>query len=217
MSIRIFLVDGHTLVREGVSCLLAGESGMTVVGSADNGRDAVVAVCKLRPDLVICDVLMTQMNGIEATRQIVEFDPSIKVLALSRQCDPQPVSRMIRAGASGYVHKGATFVELVEAIRTVMQGESYLSPAVADGLVRDYLQRVATSDETEPALLTVREREVLQLVSEGYRTKDIADALGLSVKTIETHRKALMVKLGLDSIAELTKYAVRVGLTSLGN
>jgi len=217
MGIRIFLVDGHTLVREGVSCLLARESGMTVVGSADNGRDAVIEVCELRPDLVVCDVLMPQMNGVEMTRQIVEFDPSIKVLALSRQCDPQPVSRMIRAGASGYVHKGASFVKLVDAIRTVMEGESYLSPAVADALVRDYLQRAAASDEVEPALLTPREREVLQLVSEGYRTKDIADSLGLSVKTIETHRKALMVKLGLGSIAELTKYAVRIGLTSLGN
>ena len=197
--------------------MLSHEPDITVVGSAGDGHDLVSRVSKLRPDLVVCAVAMPQMNGVEATRRIVAFDPSIKVLALSRQSDPQSVGRMIRAGASAYVHKGSTFAELSDAIRSVMKGEIYLSPVVVGGLVGDYLARLARCDDAEPEYLTTREREVLQLVAEGSRVKDIAELLGVSVKTIETRRKELMIKLGVDSVAELTKYAVREGLTSLGD
>jgi DNA-binding NarL/FixJ family response regulator len=215
MNIRVFLADAHNVVREGLACMFSHVPDITIVGSVGDGRTLVSRVSNRRPDLVLCAVAMPQMNGVDATRQIVAFDPSIKVIALSRQSDPQSVGRMIRAGASGYVHKGETFAQLSDAIRSVMKGESYLSPAIAGGLVGDYLARVAKSDEVEPEYLTTREREVLQLVAEGCRVKDIAELLRVSVKTIETRRKELMTKLGVDSIAELTKYAVRAGLTSL--
>jgi DNA-binding NarL/FixJ family response regulator len=160
MGIRIFLADDHDLVREGVACLLSREPDIEVVGAAGNGRDAVAMVVKLKPDLVVCDVAMPQLNGVDATRRILESHPSIKVLALSQQSDPRSISRMMLAGASGYVLKGSSYQELLDAIRTVMTGERFLSPSVAGGLVRDYLRRFAAARDEEPAILTKREREV---------------------------------------------------------
>jgi DNA-binding NarL/FixJ family response regulator len=215
MSLRIILADGHNLVREGVACLLSREPDIEVVGTVGNGRDAVTMAAELKPDLILCDVALPQLNGADATLRILENDSSIRVLALSQQSDPPSVSRMMRAGACGYVLKGASYNELIDAIRTVMTGETFLSPAVAGGVVREYIRRSATACEEGPAILTEREREVLQLVAEGHRTRDIAETLGVSIKTIENHRKGVMTKLGVNSIAELTKYAVRNELTSL--
>lgn len=215
MAIRIILADDHTVMRQGLRTLLEGEPDMEVVAEADNGRVAVELAEELRPDIVVMDVGMPELNGVEATRRIVALDAGVKVVGLSMHADRQFVTRMLEAGASGYLLKDCAFEELFTAIRCANEGHTYLSPRIAGVVVDSYVRRRASGAPPSVAELTPREREVLQLIAEGNNTKRIARDLGVSVKTIETHRRNMMDKLKVHSVAELTKYALREGLTSL--
>ncbi len=215
MSTRIVLADDHKIMREGLRSLLATAPGLEVVGEADNGRTAVQLARRLSPDVVVMDVAMPDLNGVEATRMIRSEVPHVKVIALSLHAERRFVTRMLRAGASGYLLKGCAFQELVDAIRVVMAKQTYLSPAIATIVAEECVQSPTAGESSTFSLLTPREREVLQLVAEGNSTKDIASGLHVSVKTVETHRSRVMAKLRIRSIAELTKYAISEGLTSL--
>ena len=215
MSIRIVLADDHHIVRDGLRSLLEEQDDMEVVAETDNGREAVALAAQLRPDVVVMDVGMPDLNGIEAARQVRGRAPGSRVVALSMHSDRRFVAGMLEAGASGYVIKDAAFEELARAIRAVHEGRTFLCPAVAGVIVEDYLGRRAATQPAPARLLTPREREVLQLLAEGSSTKQTAARLGVSAKTIETHRSHIMEKLAIRSVAELTKYAIREGLTSL--
>ena len=215
MSTKVLIADDHKIVREGLKTLIDKQETMQVVAEAENGLDAVQIARKLRPDVVIMDLGMPQMNGIEATREVTAHDPEIKVIALSMHSDKRFVLQMIKAGASGYLLKDSAFEELITAIKTVVANQSYLSPKITDVVIKDYLQTLSKGDVSAFSVLTAREREVLQLLAEGRSTKEIAASLSVSVKTVETHRTQIMDKLNIRSVAELTKYAIREGLTSL--
>ena len=216
MSIRILLADDHKITRQGLRSLLDKEFDMEVVAEAEQGRTAVRLVRELLPDVVIMDVSMPDLNGMEATRQIVGEFSGVKVVALSMHSDTLFVSEMLKSGASGYLLKDCAFEELARAIRTVVAGRTYLSPSVSGVVVNDYLHRLSKADFSSGLeVLTDREREVLQLLAEGKSTKQIALKLHISVKTVETHRRQIMNKLDIHTVAELTKYAIRKGLTSL--
>jgi DNA-binding NarL/FixJ family response regulator len=215
MSIKILLADDHKIVLDGLSSLLSNYPDMKVVAQAENGRKAVQLTRELQPDVVIMDIAMAELNGIDAARQIVNESPGVKVVFLSMHSDRSFVIRALRAGASGYLLKGCAGEELVFAIRTVLTNKVYLSPSITGILVDEYLHRSSVEDSLESSPLTIREREVLQLLAEGKTTKEIASCLNLSIKTIETYRKQIMEKLDLHNLAELTKYALRQGLISL--
>ena len=211
MTTRVLLADDHKILRQGLQTLLQNEPDIEVVGQADNGRGAIELAKELRPDVVIMDVAMPDVGGVGATRELVNAVPTAKVVALSMHSDRRFVTGMLSAGASGYLLKDSAFEELALSIRAVMRGELYLSAGIT-GVVVDEL--VGPRLAKEP-LLSTRETEVLRLLAAGKSTADMARELGVSVKTIETHRRKIMHKLGLHSVAELTKYAVREGLTSL--
>ena len=210
---RVLLADDHKILRQGLRTLLEQEKDIQIVGEADNGRSSVKLTGELAPDVVIMDVAMPDLNGIDATRRITEAEPRTRVLALSMHSDGRYVKGMLQAGARGYILKDCAAEELTHAIRTVMAGQIYVSPGVTGAIVNDYVRQLSSAGV--PATLTRREREVLQLLAEGGSTANIAAGLHLSVKTIETHRKRIMDKLGLRSIAELTKYAIREGITTV--
>ena len=215
-DIRILIADDHQMMREGLKSLIANEQGLAVVGEADNGKTTVSMARKLGAHVVIMDVSMPDLNGIDATRRIVRDNPNIKVVALSGHPDQHFVTEMLKAGASAYILKQTAYEELVRAIRQVMDGKTYLSPDVARGVVDSYV-RAQPEPGRNPAfaMLTEREREILQMLAEGKTTKVMASDLSVSVKTVETHRRNIMQKLNLHSVAELTKYAIREGVTSL--
>jgi DNA-binding NarL/FixJ family response regulator len=203
-------------MRQGLKSLLAREPDMELAGEADDGRAAIEQVQKSRPDVVLMDISMPGLNGIDATRRMVEQLPTLKVIALSAHSDRNMVREILKAGAMGYVVKDSAVEELVQAVRTAMSGRVYLSPRVAGLVVEGFVEERALGGPLGVFnRLTAREREVLQLMAEGKATKEVARALSVSVKTAETHRRAIMQKLDLHSVAELTKYAVREGLTSL--
>ena len=231
---KVLLADDHRIVREGLKSLLESQPDLEVVAEASDGRQAVEMARDLGPDVVVMDVAMPQLNGIEATRQLASDDRGWKIVALSMHSDRRYVSEALKAGASGYVLKDGAFDELINAIRAVVTDKVYLSPRVAGVVVDDYVRRLptrgnggatgATAGQEEGVAharrsafdaLTPREREVLQLMAEGYATKEVAHRLHVSVKTVETHRRQIMEKLDLHSVAELTKYAIREGLTTL--
>lgn len=193
--------------------MLEQETDLEVIGEADDGRMAVRLVRELSPQVVIMDVGMPDLNGIEATRQVLGESPGVKVIGLSMHCDRRFVMNMLKAGASGYLLKDSAFEELATAIRMVLGGKMYLSTEIANIVIKDYLQ--GGGDESVFSVLTPREREVLQLMAEGRSSRQIADHLVISIKTVETHRMQLMHKLQIFSVAELTKYAIREGLSSL--
>ena len=215
MSIRVLLADDHALIREGLRSLLEKQPDMEVVGEADDGRRARELVAELSPDIVIMDVTMPRLGGIEATRQITGEFPAVKVIALSIHSRRRFVADMLSAGAAGYILKECLFDELVAAIQAVAAGGRYLSPRITDVVIDDYVKRLSGSVDSPLASLSGREREVLQLVAEGKSTKQIAVELHVSTKTIEANRRQIMEKLDMHSVAELTKYAIREGLTSI--
>ena len=206
--IRILLADDHAVVRQGFKMILAAQSDMEIVGEAANGREAVELAQQLSPDVVVMDVSMPELNGIEATRRLASSVPHARVVALSMHKDSVYVREILRAGARGYLLKDSGAADLVAAIRAVASGESYLSPAVSNAVLDDY-RRLATNPID---LLTSREREVLQLLAESKTNKEIAGVLNLSVYTVEAHRGRIMEKLNLHSIGELVLFAVRNGL-----
>jgi DNA-binding NarL/FixJ family response regulator len=214
-QIQILLADDHRLFREGLRHIIEDELGMIIVGQADTGRKTVELARAHHPDIVIMDISMPDLNGIEATRQLLQEFPEILVIALSMHADRRYVSEMLSAGAKGYLLKHSAVDELERAIRTVLGKKIYITPEIAGVVVAEYLHHLDTARSTTPSPLTAKEREVLQLLAEGKTTKEIASVLHVSIPTIDTHKQHIMEKLDLHSIAELTKYAVREGLTSL--
>ncbi|HZT39258.1 MAG TPA: response regulator transcription factor [Bryobacteraceae bacterium] len=206
--IRVFLADDHTMVRQGFRLILSSQPDIEIVGEAGNGREAVELAEKLHPDVIVMDVAMPELNGIEATRRLAASSPRSRVLALSMHKDSVYVREILRAGARGYLLKDSIDSDLVNAVRAVARGDGYLSPGVSDAVLSDYRRHV-----TDPLdLLTSREREVLQLIAEGKTNKEIATSLKLSVYTVDAHRGRIMEKLNLHSTGELVRFAVRNGL-----
>ncbi len=205
---RILLADDHAVVRNGFRMILAAQPDMEVVGEASNGREVVEATSLLQPDVVVMDVTMPELNGIEATRRIFDSVPRTRVLALSMHKDGVYVREILRAGAKGYLLKDSGEQDLLAAVRAVARGEAFLSPAVADAVLTDYRKHVTNPMD----LLTAREREVLQWIAEGKTNKEIAQGLNLSVYTVEAHRGRVMEKLNLHSTGELVRFAIRNGV-----
>lgn len=214
MPARILLVDDHRIVRDGLRALLQSQSDLQVVAEADDGRTAIQLASELSPDVIVMDISMPDLNGIDATRQIHAARPNCKVVVLTAHFDHRMATQVMDAGAKGLVPKDAAFEELALAIRTVMSGKNYLSPRLPSDIVASISSGSNGADGAFRSL-SGREREVLQLIAEGKSTKEIAFHLDLSTKTIETHRRQIMEKLAIDNVADLTKYAVREGLTSL--
>lgn len=212
-SIRVLLADDHKLVCAGLRLILEGLEGVRVVGEAHDGRAAVTLTKTHHPDLVLMDIAMKGLNGLEATAHIKREFPEIRVIILSMYSSEEHVLQGLRAGASGYLLKDSATQELQQAVRTVMQGEIYLSPPVSKQVIGDYIQRVSQAPKPT-AELTHRQREILQLIAEGHSTKEIAHRLQLSVKTVETHRAQLMKRLGIYEIAGLVRCAIRMGLVT---
>ena len=215
MGTRILLADDHEIMRQGLRSLIEKEADLEVVAEAEDGRTAVTLARKLAPDVVVMDIGMKDLNGIEATRQILAESPRIKIIALSVHRDRRFVEEMLKAGASGYLLKEGAWADLTRAIEVVSSGQVYLSPPIADLVVSNFVRQSPQPDSSPFEVLSPREREVLQLLAEGRSTKEVAAYLHVSVKTVETHRLHIMRKLDMHSMAELTKYAIREGLTPL--
>jgi DNA-binding NarL/FixJ family response regulator len=214
MKIRVLLADDHQIVRQGLKKLIETQQDMEVVGEAEDGRTTCELVPKLSPDVIVMDVKMPDMNGVAASSHIHAEFPDIKIIGLSMYNDVRFVANMLKAGACGYLLKDCAFEELAQAIRKVMANLTYLSPEATDMLVKDFVAQINKFD-TPSSVLTSREQEILQLLAEGKRSREIADLLHISIKTVDTHRLQVMHKLGFKSVAELTKYAIREGLTQL--
>lgn len=213
MQVRVVVVDDHAILRHGLVSLLEQQPDVEVIGEAGDGRSAVELVSQLRPDVVVLDISLPGLNGIEAARQMIQDHPSLRVIAFSAHSDQHFVHGALEAGVAGYLLKDGALENLLEAIYAVLAGNTYLSPRVANTVVSQYLDRSGGA-RTDGGRLSPREREVLQLMAEGANTKSIADTLNVSVKTVETHRRQIMTKLSIFSVAELTKYAIRQGLTT---
>jgi two-component system, NarL family, response regulator NreC len=213
MSIRIILADDHAVLRHGLSKSFQNEKDMEIIAQAKDGRSTVELVKELKPDVVIMDIGMPDLNGIEATRQIIRDFPRIKVIALSMHSSKNFIIEMFKAGASGYLLKDCEFDELVNAVRIVVANKTYISPSISDVVVENYVRNFPEKKDSVFSVLSKREREVLQLLTEGKTTKQIAKSLHISTKTVEVHRLNVMNKLKIDNIAQLTKYAIQEGLT----
>jgi two-component system, NarL family, response regulator NreC len=213
MTLKIIVVDDHKIVRDGLCSLIEGLSGYAIVGRAQNGRQAIEVARRENPDIIIMDISMPEMNGIDATSSILEEMPSCKIIVLSMHSDKRFITGALQAGASGFLLKECAFQELNQALDAVRRGQTYLSPQIASTVVHDYRRRLLTEDKEKN--LTTKEREVLQLIAEGRSTKEIADRLFVSVKAIEGRRRRLMEKLQITTVAGLVKYAIREGLTEL--
>lgn len=215
MKLKILLADDHAIVRDGLRALLEKEQDMEVVAEAATGTAAVRLANEHHPDVIVMDITMPEMNGIDATRQIAGSLQNVRVLALSMESDRRFVVEVLKAGATGYLLKDCAFAELATAIRAVSAGEPYLGPKIAEVIIKEYLQRIPSAATLTCEGLTPREREILQLIADGKNAKEIAHAFDVSLKTVENQRHGIMKKLNLYSIAELTKYAIREGLTTL--
>ncbi len=218
---RVLLAEDHTLVRAGIRALLQNLTGMQVVAEASDGREALRLIKTYQPDVVLMDIAMAGLNGLEATARVTKEFPTVRVIILSMHSNEEYVAQALRAGAAGYLLKDAVAAELELAVTAVARGKTYLSPAVSKHVIADYLRRVeggATGGGGEApstsALLTPRQREILQLIAEGHSTKEIASILHLSVKTVETHRTQLMARLDVHDVAGLVRYAIRIGLVT---
>jgi two-component system response regulator NreC len=215
MSIKVLLADDHKIVSDCLKTLIDKQPDMKVVGEAENGRMVVALAQKLNPNIVIMDISMPDLNGIEATRQIIAKCPGVRIITLSMNSDRRYVTGMLNAGASGYLTKSCSFEELISAVRIVAANKTYLSPDISDIVIKESLSRSSTDKSSASSTLTMRECEVLQLLAEGKTVKQIAAKLCLGIKTIYTHREQIMEKLNIQSMADLTKYALREGMTSL--
>ena len=215
-KIKVFLAEDHTIVRKGLRLLLEGQADIEVVGEAENGREAVENVERLRPDIVLMDITMPELNGIEATLRIKKSLPEIKILALTMYTNEEYIYQLLNAGASGYLDKNTAPTELLSAIKAVHRGDSFLSPTISKTIIEEYLRHAEEPEQDDSyQQLTSREREVLQLLTEGCAYKEIAEKLNISVKTVGVHRVNLMEKLNIDNTTELIKYAIRKGIISL--
>jgi DNA-binding NarL/FixJ family response regulator len=215
MSIRILLVDDHQMMRDGLRSILDLEDDLDVVGEAGNGYEAIEMARTRRPDVVVMDIGMKDLNGIDATRQIKAQDPKVKVVALSTHSDESYVLGMFKAGASGYVLKDAAVEEMRRAIRAVAAGHHFLSPEIAGSVVASHVRGPSEDSASPSSVLAPRERQILQLLAEGHSSSEIARKLHIATTTVDSHRRNIMKKLDLHSVAELTKYAIREGLTSV--
>ncbi len=215
MKTQVIIADDHKMFRDGIRTVLESVPDIEVVGEADNGRDTVQLAKRLEPDVVVMDVAMPDLNGVEAAHKILSGGVPTKILAVSMHSDSGYVKRMLKVGASGYLVKECAAEELALAIRAVVSNQVYVSPRVVGVVVSDYVQHLQGEVSPESPVLSAREREVLQLISEGASTTEIAERINLSAKTVQTHRQRIMDKLDLHSIAALTKYAIREGITSL--
>ena len=215
MKVRILLADDHQIMREGLKALLGKRSSVEVIAEAENGIEALEIARRERPDVIVMDIAMPDINGIEVTRQLKAELADIKIIALSMHSDRRFVSEILKAGASAYVLKQAAFEDLEKAIKAVMLNRTFLSADILESVVSDYISQLSTSEYYAYRQLSDRERQVLQLLAEGNSTKEIAFKLHVSVKTVESHRQNIMNKLGIRTLAGLTKFAVREGLTSL--
>jgi DNA-binding NarL/FixJ family response regulator len=214
-NIRVLIVDDHQIFREGLRSMIEKKPGITVVGEAESGKTAIELARELRPDIVIMDIVMPDMNGIETTRHLAESLPQVKIIGLSMHDDVRFATEMLKAGASGFLLKDCAFEELVDAINTVKAESVYLSPKTREDMIKDYISMLSKGTHSTVSVLSAREQEVLKFIAEGKSTKEIAARLGVSVKTIETHRLNIMEKLEIKNMAELVKYAIRQGISSL--
>ena len=215
MSIKILIADDHKMMRDGLKAMLDNERDLQVIAESETGIETIQKTKEFKPDIAILDVVMPELNGIETARVLSVEVPNTKIIALSMHSDRQFVIEMLRAGASGFVLKQAAFEELTNAIRTVSQGKTFLSSAIVDIVVQDYVRQFVKSESPAYRQITSRERQILQLLAEGNSTKEIGYMLNLSVKTIETHRLNIRNKLGIGSFAGLVKFAIREGITTL--
>ena len=211
-KIRVLLAEDHTIVRKGLCSLLEGEAGIEVIGEAEDGREAVQKTQELLPDVVLMDISMPELSGLEATRQIKKRFPEVKVVVLTRHANEEYVFQILRAGASGYVVKKAAPTELILAIQSVCRGDSFLSPAISRPVIEEYIRKAEATEENSYHRLTDREREVLQLIAEGHSSREIAALLHITERTVRAHRGHLMDKLDIHSAAELAQYAIRKGV-----
>lgn len=214
MALRILVVDDHEIMREGMCALLKRHPDLEVVGQAAEGRTAMEMAKELRPDVVIMDVSMPNLNGIEATCQIISNNPNIKIMALSAHSDGISVAKMIKAGAKGYMLKESAFAELITGLNAIKDNQTYLCSKISHLMFTEYVNMLTESDESDPYNLTQREKEILQLIAEGHSSKSVGKILHLSSKTIDCHREKIMKKLNIHNIADLTKYAIRERLTT---
>jgi DNA-binding NarL/FixJ family response regulator len=217
MPIKILLAEDHHIIRQGLRALLATQADFEIVAEADNGRTAVKLARKHSPDVIIMDVSMPELNGMDATRQILREVNDAKVIALSMYSDKRFITGMLEAGVSGYLLKNCVAAELISAIRSVVKGQKYLSPQILGEVVEGYLANLSREKTQSDAPLSSREREIVQLVAEGNDSRQIAECLHISPKTVESHRRRIMEKLELHSVAALTKFAIRQGLTSVND
>lgn len=216
-KIKVVIAEDHTIVRKGLCALLEGESDIEVIGEAENGREAIKIVEKLLPDVVVMDIAMPGLNGLETTRQLKKRIPKLKILILTMHDNEEYIFETLRAGASGYLIKRSAPNELISAIQSVYRDESFLSPAISKKVIAGFVQRggAAAIEDEDYQKLTAREREVLQLIAEGHANREISRLLHISIKTVESHKAHIMEKLDIRNIAELTQYAIRKGLISL--
>ncbi|MCF7810443.1 response regulator transcription factor [bacterium] len=214
-KIGIILADDHKLFRDGLRILLEKDSDFTVIGEADNGLKTISMARDLKPDIIIMDISMPKLNGVEATRKILGENSEVRVIILSMHSDRRFVLETLKAGAVGYILKDSSITELADGIKYVMNNRIYLSAQISKNIIQDYVRIAQQSESSAFTLLSSREREVLQLLTEGKSNREVAESLNISVKTVETHRKNIMEKLNIHSIAELTKYAIREGITPL--
>lgn len=215
MTFKVLLADDHEIMRNGLRSLLEKMPDIEVVAEASNGRKTIELTKKLNPDIVILDISMPELNGVEAARQIKKIDSAIKIVILSVHSDKRYVKEMLKIGVDGYLLKDNAFQDLIDAIETITANKKYLCPLITERVIREYVNHESIETDSIFGTLTVREREVLQLLAEGRSTKEIAADISVSVKTVETHRKNVMNKLKIDNVPDLVKYAIREGITEL--
>ena len=214
-KIKVLIADDHTILRQGIKALLDNQAEIEVIGEAKDGREALTLIERLLPDVVLMDIAMPGLNGLEATRRIKKKFPKIKVLVLTMYTNEEYVFQILNAGANGYLVKETAFQDLISAIRAVYRDEAFMSPSISKKVINRYMQRVRETNNTTGDILTTREREILQLIAEGSSSKKIAEALFISPKTVETHRTHIMDKLNIHNRTNLVKYAIRTGIVDI--